>query len=167
MEDYVIGGGKNEVRSQKEDVREDDLNLNDNLNRNGNVQGTKKKRWVKRFHAFGLYLYFGNVRMKRRPRRDWVEGIHRDRIVENKERLYERQEHRCAMCGEEQSFGRIEIHHYLPVARYPELHCSIRNMVLLCHYCHKEVHINPWKQIKMMQEKAEEMGLELRERYAM
>jgi len=39
------------------------------------------------------------------------------------------------------------------------------NMVLLCHRCHKEVHCNPWKNIQMMQKKAAELDVDLKERY--
>jgi hypothetical protein len=36
---------------------------------------------------------------------------------------------------------------------------------MLCHRCHKEVHINPWKNIEMMKAKAAELGIDINERY--
>ena len=37
--------------------------------------------------------------------------------------------------------------------------------VMLCHNCHKEVHCYPWKNIEMIKAKAEELGIDLKERY--
>jgi hypothetical protein len=39
-------------------------------------------------------------------------------------------------------------------------------MRLPCVYsCHKEVHCNPWRNIELMKAKAEELGIDLKERY--
>jgi predicted HNH restriction endonuclease len=62
-------------------------------------------------------------------------------------------------------YDNMELHHILPLARFPELGQSIRNGILLCHRCHKEVHCNPYKNIRMMEAKAEELGIDLTERY--
>ena len=59
----------------------------------------------------------------------------------------------------------MELHHVLPLARFPELGQSIRNGIMLCHKCHKEVHCNPWRNIELMKAKAEELGIDLTERY--
>lgn len=67
------------------------------------------------------------------------------------------------MCGEVSE--RMELHHILPVARFPELWDDRRNCVALCHDCHKEIHCNPLANIRMMQAKAAELGLDLAERY--
>ena len=72
---------------------------------------------------------------------------------------------RCAMCGEVSD--QMELHHILPVARFPELWDDRRNLVALCHGCHKEIHRNPWANIRMMEAKAAEFGLDLSERYDM
>ena len=59
----------------------------------------------------------------------------------------------------------MELHHVLPLARFPELGQSIRNGIMLCHKCHKEVHCNQWRNIELMKAKAEELGIDLKERY--
>ena len=59
----------------------------------------------------------------------------------------------------------MELHHILPWARFPEWRASSKNMILLCHRCHKEIHCNPWKNIEMMKAKADELGIDLKERY--
>jgi hypothetical protein len=38
-------------------------------------------------------------------------------------------------------------------------------MLLLCHACHKEIHCNPYLNIKLMEEKAAELEIKLSERY--
>jgi hypothetical protein len=126
-----------------------------------------KNNWSKRlFKFFGLYFYVSTCRMKKRPKRDLMfNQFSCDINKKNKEKLYERQQGRCPECGAEVEYDAMELHHVLPYARYPELKNSIRNSVLLCHCCHKEVHLNPWKNIQMMKAKAAEMEIDLQERY--
>lgn len=40
-----------------------------------------------------------------------------------------------------------------------------RNVLLLCHDCHQEIHSNPLKQVEMMQKKADELGVDLKDFY--
>jgi hypothetical protein len=88
-----------------------------------------------------------------------------DHCRERKGKLYERQQGICPECGQHFAINQMEYHHILPWARFPELRGSIRNAVMLCHNCHKEVHCNPWRNIAMMKAKAEELGIDLKERY--
>lgn len=119
-----------------------------------------------RIPIIGIYLYISNVRMKRRSKRDLqYTGFFKDHLIENKKKLYERQKHCCPHCGNEFEYEEMELHHILPVGRFPELRQSIRNGVMLCNKCHKEVHCNPWKNIEMMKAKAQELGIDLNERY--
>lgn len=128
-----------------------------------------RKAWKHGIRIAGLYFYVSNVRLKRRAKRDYqyTTGNVKEHIVENKLKLYERQGHRCPLCGEEFPYKEMELHHILPWARFPELKQSIRNSIMLCHHCHKEVHCNPWRNIQMMQQKAEELGYNLEERYSL
>jgi hypothetical protein len=104
--------------------------------------------------------------MKKRPIRDLMYTNHtQDHCVENKRKLYERQGGRCPHCGQPFEYEAMELHHVLPLARFPELGQSIRNGIMLCHKCHKEVHCNPWRNIELMKAKAEELGIDLKERY--
>ena len=73
------------------------------------------------------------------------------------------QGNRCPMCGEVSE--QMELHHIWPVARFPELWDDRRNCVALCHDCHKEIHCNPWANIWMMEAKAAELGIDLRQKY--
>ena len=125
-----------------------------------------RKGWAKKLRIGRLYFYISNCRMKKRPIRDLMYTNHtQDHCVENKRKLYERQGGRCPYCGQPFEYEAMELHHVLPLARFPELGQSIRNGIMLCHKCHKEVHLNPWRNIELMKAKAEELGIDLTERY--
>ena len=125
-----------------------------------------RKNWSRKFRLFGLYFYISTCRMKKRPKRDilYTNNI-QDRCVRNKHTLYERQEGKCPYCGRSFEYERMELHHILPLSRFPELGTSIRNGIMLCHDCHKEIHCNPWRNIRIMEQKAAELGIDLGERY--
>ena len=104
--------------------------------------------------------------MKKRQKRDLLyNGYVVDHLIENKQKLYERQGGKCPHCGGQFPYKELELHHILPLARFPELGQSIRNGIMLCHRCHKEIHCNPWRNIQLMKEKAEELGIDLSERF--
>lgn len=125
-----------------------------------------RKGWLKKLRIGSLYFYISNCRLKKRPIRDLLcQGYVRDHCVNNKRKLYERQDGKCPICGQPFDYEAMELHHVLPLARFPELGQSIRNGVMLCHRCHKEIHLNPFKNIEMMQAKAEELGIDIKERY--
>ena len=50
-------------------------------------------------------------------------------------------------------------------AQIAEVNKHIREGIMLCHKCHKEVHCNPWRNIELMKAKAEELRIDLTERY--
>ena len=128
--------------------------------------GTWRKGWAKKFRIGRLYFYISNCRMKKRPKRDLMYSNYvQDHCVENKRKLYERQGGKCPHCGQPFDYEAMELHHVLPLSRFPELGQSIRNGIMLCHKCHKEVHCNPWRNIELMKAKAEELGIDLTERY--
>lgn len=125
-----------------------------------------RRGWARKIRIGRIYFYISNCRMKKRSIRDLMHGNYvKDHLLENKAKLYERQGGRCPHCGEPFAPYELELHHVLPLARFPELGQSIRNGIMLCHRCHKEVHCNPFLNIRMMQAKATELGIDLTERY--
>lgn len=124
------------------------------------------KTWKRSIKILGLFLTLSNVPVKKSNKRkvgdrDNIDSTYRMKRL--KRECKEMQGDRCPMCGEVSE--RMELHHILPVARFPELWDNRRNCVALCHNCHKEIHCNPWANIRMMEAKAEELGLDLSERY--
>ena len=124
------------------------------------------KTWKWSIKIAGLWLTMSNTPVKKRNSRKVGDRYNIDatfRMKDIRRKVKEAQDNRCPMCGEVSK--RMELHHILPVARFPELWDDRRNCVALCHDCHKEIHCNPWANIRMMQTKAVEFGLDLGERY--
>lgn len=62
-----------------------------------------------------------------------------------KGRKLEEQECKCEICGKDLSdWKHAELHHILPVSLVPELARDPKNMMILCHECHKAIHDNPF-----------------------
>ena len=131
-------------------------------------QTAKRRTWKKtiRIARGWFYITFSNCRVKKRDTCGYStsrEFCHELRDI--KEKLYNKCEGVCPHCGQHHDISFMEIHHVLPWARFPELRGTKRNMMLLCHSCHKEVHINPWLNIQLMRAKAQELNINLNERY--
>ena len=124
------------------------------------------KTWKWSIKIAGLWLTLSNVPVKKKNSRkvgdrDNIDSTYRMKDIRREVKA--EQGDRCPMCGEVSE--RMELHHILPVARFPELWDDRRNCVALCHGCHKEIHCNPWANIRMMEAKAAELGFDLGERY--
>ena len=128
----------------------------------------KRREWKKTFRILKnhLYLTISNCRVKKRSDCGYNrQGKLADNMRDIKGRMYEKQQGRCPHCGGGYDLSMMELHHVLPWARFPELRASSRNMLLLCHNCHKEIHCNPFLNIRLMEQKAAELGINLKERY--
>ena len=133
-------------------------------------QAPRQKRWWKRSFRFmkgRFYITFSNCRVKKRPTSCDHECSQKltDNMREIKGYRYKQQKGLCPECGQPFDIKEMELHHVLPWGRFPELRARKANMILLCHKCHKEIHCNPWKNIEMMKAKAEELGINLKDRY--
>ena len=122
------------------------------------------KTWKRSIKIGRLFLTLSNCRVKKRNERvgDNTYKMRRMRKAFKSE-IEHGQGYVCPICGK--TAEKAELHHILPVCRFPEFWDDARNCVALCHDCHKEIHLNPWLNIRMMQEKAAELGLDLGERY--
>ena len=120
------------------------------------------------WHArlLGMWIYISNRRMKPRQRRDrnHTKRERRDEWKVWKLPIYERSGWKCEICGEDIHRGG-QIHHVLPYGRFPELARDERNMMCLCNDCHREVHNNPYYNIRLQEEKALEYNINLKELY--
>lgn len=126
------------------------------------------KNFKKSVKILGLYLTLSNRPVKIRNKRkvcgiDDIDSTFR--MKDLRREVNASQGDRCPMCDEVSD--RMELHHILPVARFPELWDDRHNCVALCHDCHKEIHCNPWANIRMMQSKAAQLGVDLAARYEM
>jgi len=72
----------------------------------------------------------------------------------------------CEICGREIPMGRAEIHHVLPLHRFPQYAMDERNMMCLCHYCHKGLHCNPYRDIELQEKIGREIyGIDVKKEY--
>jgi hypothetical protein len=128
----------------------------------------KRKNWLKKWHAFGLTFAIANCRIKKRDWRD-TERQYGETACNNvrdiKRKAYEKQDGKCPMCGNHFEYKEMENHHVLPWGRFPEYRMKAKNMLFVCHKCHREIHNNPWLNIRLMKEKADELGIDLHDKY--
>lgn len=61
-----------------------------------------------------------------------------------KARKLEEHECKCEICGKDLNWENAELHHILPVSLAPEFARDPKNMMILCHDCHKAIHSNPF-----------------------
>lgn len=123
----------------------------------------KRKTWKRSLRIGGLYFSISNIKMRKCC--DQRQFTNKAYIKKIKHDLYEANDCKCPICGERFKFQDMEIHHILPWFKYPELREDPKNMVVLCTKCHKEIHNDPWKNIRMMKAKAQELGINLEDRY--
>jgi len=116
--------------------------------------------------VLGLYFTVSNCTVKKRVSCGYTRNTSEARVVYRaKRKLYDEHNGQCQHCGCKVEMRKIELHHILPCSRFQELQGDERNMLLLCHRCHKEIHCNPFLDIKLMEAKAKELGINLHERY--
>ena len=94
----------------------------------------------KKFKLFGLYFYVSSIRM--RPRRNIDEKMrnHRKILKGMRPGLYKDQGGCCPICGRHFDEYAMELHHKIGVTENPHLALNRKNLVLLCHNCHVEIH---------------------------
>ena len=125
----------------------------------------ERKNWKKSWRILGVYFTLSSCRVKMRLSNHQRSLKLAQDSRDIKAQLYKKQDGCCPHCGKQFDMNYMELHHILPWARFPELRQKKRNQLLLCHDCHKEIHCNPYLNIRLMEEKAKEFGIDLNERY--
>lgn len=122
------------------------------------------KRWKRSLciGKFRIYVTY-NWRMKTRNRRDILTQV--TGMSKFRNRVYKRSGCRCEACGSELKRSEMQLHHVLPLGRFKFLAQDERNMQCLCQKCHNSIHCNPYKEIAQMEDKAKELGIDLKEYY--
>ncbi len=85
----------------------------------------QKKRWAKHFEEHG--------RKETKPNLRGLAKYSHWRL-----QVHERDGFTCQQCGS--IGGKIEAHHVLAYAKYPELRYDVDNGVTLCRKCHQKLH---------------------------
>lgn len=125
----------------------------------------KKKHFKKMWRIGGWRLYLThNFRLKNSQARD-QERNHKG-ICEVKERLWEKHQGHCQICGEKiEKYGASQIHHILNWWRFPEYEADERNLLLLCRECHSHIHKEPFVETQMILDKCMELGINPKDHY--
>ena len=112
----------------------------------------------------GVRIYITrNIRLRQRGRRDSYDGVFNRTAF--RKHVYERSGHRCEICGKELTWETQELHHILPISKFPQFAMDERNMQCLCRSCHKSIHCDPYKSIRQMEWKAKELDVKLEDYY--
>ena len=123
-----------------------------------------RKTFKKLFKFGNLRIYITwNLRLKARNKRDDIFGCLKTPRLRHK--LWERAQGKCERCGKYIDYKVCESHHVLPLGRFKEFADDINTMQCLCHDCHKDIHCDPYKQVKQMEQKAKELNINLKDYY--
>lgn len=126
----------------------------------------KKKGFVYRVRLFGLRFYVSTVRLKRmNPSMARRSGKISEAISAYKNRHYRLNGGMCDVCGRKVDRDEIQLHHVLPFYEFPQYGTNPRNMEIVCPDCHHSLHLDPYVNLKRMEQKAREFGFDLAEYY--
>ena len=126
----------------------------------------QKQKHFKRMLKIGKLRFYvtWNYRLKNSQARDQKRD--HNGIVKTKETLWEKHNGCCQICGKKiDKFGHSQVHHILSWWRFPQFETDERNILLLCRDCHNNIHREPFLQCKMIEEKAKELNINLKEYY--
>lgn len=131
------------------------------------MNGTIRKVWHMALPR-GWRVYLSNCPMKARTpatKSQRKEHCLRNHGQRHKASIYEEHGGCCEMCGTPMKQRQLQLHHVLPLERYPELASRRENLMLLCPKCHDEVHKNPFLNSRLMTAAASKLGIDLTEKY--
>lgn len=94
----------------------------------------------------------------------------RDSLRERSKKLYRRamfheQNGCCSLCHKPMAIDKSQMHHVMPLERFPELGVVRGNLMLICADCHFDIHHNPFLDSRLMIERATALGIDLSKRY--
>lgn len=150
MNDVIINNGENVVVNHF---------VNNRANKIWNVGS-----WVKSLKLGKIRIYLTyNQRMKARNKRDMLFSM----LKQPKHRwnVYNKQGGICAMCGKHLEYKKCELHHVLPFNNFLKYASDESNMEVLCHKCHKSIHCNPFLQSRLISERCELLGINVKDYY--
>lgn len=124
----------------------------------------ERPRFYKMFKFWNWRIYIThNIRLRNREKRDYMRDIFNTKCF--RKHCYERSGHKCEICGKEITYQEAQLHHILPFHKFQQFAMDERNMQILCNSCHNGIHTDPYKEIRQMEEKAKEFGINLKDYY--
>ncbi len=125
------------------------------------------KAHIYRLKLGGWRLYLCNCRMKRMNpsavRRH--QTFYAAAMQSHKKRGYRQNGGTCDLCGRKMDLEDMQMHHILPYAEFPQYGTNPQNLEITCDDCHHAIHMNPYLNLRRMEQKAREFGFDLQEYY--
>ena len=123
----------------------------------------KREMFIKA--RLGRYrLYLTDKRMRVRQERETKSKEERDEFWHKVKGPLLDERGCCEMCGCSDR-RKLQVHHILPYAEFPQLDGDFRNMMVLCQDCHFKLHRNPFVSGAMMVSKAKELNIDIKAVY--
>lgn len=111
-------------------------------------------------------LVLANCRLKKmNPSGGRRTQRYNEAITSFKRRRYKQNCGTCDLCGKPIDFDELQLHHILPFGEFPQYGTNPANMEIACDECHHALHMNPYENLRRMEQKARELGFDLREYY--
>lgn len=113
---------------------------------------------------FGFWFYVSRNRMRVRSSRD--EAPHKTQLKHVKNKIWNERKHVCFSCGKPLLWNEVELHH---IIRWYWQDCKYefdeRNIQMVCHDCHKEIHRNPLIEAKLIRKVCKKLGIKIKDLY--
>ena len=125
------------------------------------------KTRIYRLKLMGWRLYLANCRMKKVNPSAVArhKGCYSAAMKSKKKRMFAVSGGTCDICGCRMSQDDLQLHHILPYAEFPQYGMNPSNLEMVCDECHHAIHMNPYENLQRMEQKARELGFDLREYY--
>ena len=124
-----------------------------------------KKHRIYRLKIGSWRLYLANCRLKKMN----PAGVRRGSksyypaIMAIRRRRYKLTGGCCELCGCSLDKDNAQMHHVLPMAEFPQYATNPDNLEMVCDECHHALHLNPYANLRHMEQKAQHFGFNLQE----
>lgn len=110
-------------------------------------------------------LYLSNIRLKKMNPAGQRGAIYGKAMKARKQRHFHENGGVCDVCGKPIAWHDVEMHHILPYSEFPQYGTNPANVEIVCNDCHHALHRNPYTNLLRMEQKARELGFDLKTYY--
>lgn len=165
----ILGGGKSSSYYTPIGILADVVNISDSNIIVGNPPYYKKitrKKHFKRMLKIGKLRFYITWDFRLKNSADRTRSEKHEELVELKHKRWDETCGHCEMCGKKLAkYKKSELHHILPWFLFKEYEADEKNVLLLCHNCHRDIHQNPFLNAKLIERKAKECNINLKDYY--
>ena len=122
------------------------------------------KKFVHHIRIGSWRFYIANVRLKKMsPSGQRKTQFYGESLAAAKRRRYKQNGGTCDICGRRLKYDDVQMHHVLPFAEFPQYGLNPQNLEIACNDCHHAIHLNPYANLRRMEQKAQDLGFSLSE----